>query len=353
MMYPTYGGHTPDTLPLSYPQDVYLDESTTQRAMPQAARRLSKGSGVQQQRAGTAMRVSKPNSTSNSPRSSSMASRRRTMIGTDVWTPHRQQQIMDYFSAPPKQTSRPLSWHPSSYLQITQQPAQQQHPQQQTGYVFLTPSLYGTDYNDLYGSQPHFSPMMASYSNDTSPSSAYSPLPLFPASDQAQYAHTDGWDRPQKTEPAYPSNESLGMPEPFPMLNNTAHTKSIAAGGLDWNSFIVQGFNNTTPPTPEAFSQPQQQPAMSGEATVAYEALDEPEEEGEILVGMGLYDTPEKVYEDPQLNNYRSTVSSLWGSSCRPLEPRGKGLKLEETWEPPTKTDDDEDDDEDEEGDDE
>jgi hypothetical protein len=79
------------------------------------------------------------------------------------------------------------------------------------------------------------------------------------------------------------------------------------------------------------------------ESSVPYQPLEEPaEEEGEILVGMGLYDTPEKHDEDPQLNNYRSTVSSLLGSSFRPMEPRGKGLKLEETWEPPKSDDEDE-----------
>ena len=118
----------------------------------------------------------------------------------------------------------------------------------------------------------------------------------------------------------------------------------------------MQGFNNTTPPTPEAFSQNQQQPTVS-EAAVPYQPLDEPEEEGEILVGMGLYDTPDKFDEDPQLNNYRSTVSSLLGSSYRPQEPRGKGLKLEETWEPPKaeeeEEEDDDEDDEDDEDDDE
>ncbi|MCH8947783.1 MAG: hypothetical protein IH789_09180 [Acidobacteria bacterium] len=67
-----------------------------------------------------------------------------------------------------------------------------------------------------------------------------------------------------------------------------------------------------------------------------------------ILVGMGLYDTPETFDEDPQLNNYRSTVSSLLGSTYRPQEPRGKGLKLEETWEPPKSDDGEDDDDEDE-----
>jgi hypothetical protein len=75
--------------------------------------------------------------------------------------------------------------------------------------------------------------------------------------------------------------------------------------------------------------------------------MEEKEEEGEILVGMGLYDTSEKYEEDPQLNNYRSTVTSLLGSTFRHNEPTGKGLTLEQAWEPP-KSDDGDDEAEDE-----
>lgn len=92
----------------------------------------------------------------------------------------------------------------------------------------------------------------------------------------------------------------------------------------------------------------QPQPAVS-EDPVRYDTLEEPEEEGEILVGMGLYDAPEKYDEDPQLNNYRSTTSSLFSSTYRSNEPTGKGLKLEETWEPPNSDDGEEEDDEEEE----
>lgn len=75
-----------------------------------------------------------------------------------------------------------------------------------------------------------------------------------------------------------------------------------------------------------------------------YQPMEEKEEEGEILVGMGLYDTPEKCQDDPQLNNYRSTVTSLLGSTFRPKEPTGKGLTLEQAWQPPPPSDDGEED---------
>lgn len=51
------------------------------------------------------------------------------------------------------------------------------------------------------------------------------------------------------------------------------------------------------------------------------------EDDGKELVGMGLYDAPETM--------------STWGVFS---ESTGKGLKLEETWQPPEADDDDEDD---------
>ncbi|KAK4083130.1 hypothetical protein PCL_00662 [Purpureocillium lilacinum] len=353
-MYPAYGVHTPEMLPPSYGQAGFLDHISTQMAISQAARRFSRGSGGQ--RPGPAMRVVKPKSASNSPGSSSVQSRRRTMMG-DGFAPRRQQQQhhnnVDYISMPTdtemdsahRTTSRPLSWHPSTYIHQRQQPYQQP-----TSYPFPGSSIYA-DSHDLYSTHAQFSPTMASYSNNTSPSSSFSPLPLFPAAENgAQYPRSDGWELSQRTTPFYgPPTGNAGMPESLPALEHVStHPKTTVNGGLDWNSFVLQGFNNTSPPTPETFPQATlSQPAVS-ERPETCQGLDEDEDEGEILVGMGLYDTPEKFDEDPQLNNYRSTVSSLLGSTYRPQEPRGKGLKLEETWEPPKSDDGEDEDDEDE-----
>lgn len=85
-----------------------------------------------------------------------------------------------------------------------------------------------------------------------------------------------------------------------------------------------------------------------------YEPLDESEDEGEILVGMGLYDAPDKYEADPGLNNYRSSLSSLLGGGAPRLrDSPGKGLKLEETWQPPESDDEEEDEEEDDENEDE
>ncbi|KAM4056103.1 hypothetical protein HRG_003025 [Hirsutella rhossiliensis] len=349
MMYPAYGGLAPDILPMSHPHDAFFDHPSTQMAISQPARRSSR-STIGQQRSGSAMRVNKPSSANNSPRSSTSANRRRTMM-VDCSTPYRQRQVMDYFGVthgndvamPTKQTARPLSWHPTSYMHQAQS-LRQHH----TSYPLPASNTY-IDARDQHSThQPHFSPAMASYSNDTSPCSTFSPLPLFPGYDDSTNVQADAWDFSQRATPFYPSSmDGRSMPDQFHALGGAMDQRMAVGGAADWEAFIMQRYDNTSPPTPETFPQMQHsQPAVS-EGNLAYEALDKAEEEGEILVGMGLYDAPDKLEEDPQLNNYRSTVSSLLGSSFRPHEPRGKGLKLEETWEPPKSDDGEEDDDDD------
>lgn len=143
-----------------------------------------------------------------------------------------------------------------------------------------------------------------------------------------------------------PVDGSQVYPDSSQPIGHIPSLETPAANSLEWNSYIMHGLGNTTPPTPESFKEIEQPHLASSENVAFRQSLEESEEEGEILVGMGLYDTPDKCEEDPQLDTYRSTVSSLLGSAYRPTEPTGKGLKLEETWEPPQS--DDEEDEEDE-----
>lgn len=235
--------------------------------------------------------------------------------------------------------SRPVSWHPNTY-------GQQLQPQlQQTAYPISAP-IYA-EQHDMYSGYPQLSPMVAAHSCNTSPASVYSPLSLpFQTTDNMSYVPSDNSALAQQI-PATMAVPQL-MEETYPTPDENVTGNMAYAAGFDWNTFIMQGFNSTSPPTPEAFPQAElSQPAVP-EESIPYQGLEDSEDEGEILVGMGLYDTPDKYDDDPQLNNYRSTVSSLLGSSfCRP-EPRGKGLKLEETWEPPKSDDDDEEEEEEE-----
>lgn len=120
---------------------------------------------------------------------------------------------------------------------------------------------------------------------------------------------------------------------------------------FDWNNFAVNGFENssTAPPTPENFLPMQHpEPTFPAEESIPYHPLSE-SDDGEELIGMGLYDTPEPaktLSTDPQLDNYRSLMMSHLLGVGRRVEPTGKGLKLEETWIPPPSDDEEEDDDE-------
>lgn len=243
----------------------------------------------------------------------------------------------EQLSLPPNtanRPTRPVSWHPNMF---TPQPYAMQ---QQSAFHPLTPAIY-TEQQELSGAYPSISPVMASYSNNTSPVSAFSPLPMANYQNYPpQYLDQGAWDIPQQPSqyPAYA--------EALPALTHASSLDTPAANNMDWTSYMPHGMGNTTPPTPDSFiCLPSSEPTVS-EDTVPYEALDktEDEEEGEILVGMGLYDTPDKYEEDPQLNNYRSTAGYLLGAPYQRKEPTGKGLKLEETWVPPQSDDDDEED---------
>ncbi|KJZ80556.1 hypothetical protein HIM_00406 [Hirsutella minnesotensis 3608] len=345
MMYSSYREFTPDTLPMPHPHDFFLGDVSTQMAISQVTRRHSKGSAGGQQRTGQVMRVHKPCSANTSPRSSTSASRRRTMA-IDCSVPHRQRQPVDAFPTtkrnglvtPTEQTSRPVSWHPTSCLQ---QPPRQQF----TSYPFPYSTLY-TDHHDPYPARPHFSPMMTAYSNDTSPCSTFSPLPLFPGNgDTASYAQPTAWEASQRKMASYPPFAAQSTPEPLAIYDGLPR-QPLPEENAHWNAFPAQRYT-TSPPTPESFTQlSHSQPTVSEDGD-SFDPLANPEDDGEILVGMGLYDAPEKHIEDPQLNNYRSTVSALLGSSLKFREPQGKGLKLEETWEPPKSDDEDEEQDDD------
>jgi len=273
----------------------------------------------------------------------------------DAHLARRRQQVMDPVTlslpvndyADPTRSSRPVSWHPSTHL-----PPPQAQLQPQSQY-FLPMGQYRE--TELYSYQ-HFPPTPATYSCDTSPSTAFSPLSLpYNGFDAVQYGTLEGWPMPPQSTPSYvsSSDSSSGFSDPFPPLQSSGDA-GLTMSAMEWNSFVMQGFNSTSPPTPEAMAPTQQtQRAIPSEACIEYQPLEEPEEEGEILVGMGLYDTPGKYDSDPHLDHYRSTTSQLLGTTYRGQEPTGKGLKLEESWQPPEEEEDaDEEGEDDAEGDD-
>lgn len=361
--------------------DATFDEWS--RQLSQVARRPSRSSNGP--RPGNAMRIVKPGSTSSSPRSSILQARRRTLVN-DTSLSRKRQHIIDQAALPmpapglspepSKRSQRPMSWHPgSSHIQpyeLHGQPHPQlQPPQQSTPANAHHLSAQGR-WNDqtLVPNYQHMSPMPASYSCQTSPVT-FSPLSL-PSNDAHSqppfYINSQGWNLPHQQAPSYvsPPVDSCSMspalesnvdytesfPPLFPVANATTAEPNAGADNTqrvaisEWRSFVEHGFDGPFPPTPENLPQMQLQPAVQSEESAPYEPLPEPEDDSEVLVGMGLYDTPDKHEADPGLYNYRSTVSSLLGGAPRLPEGGGKGLKLEETWQPPESDDEDDEDDE-------
>jgi len=197
-------------------------------------------------------------------------------------------------------------------------------------------------------------------SNYGSPSSPFSP-PSQPWSgyDQEFEFHPDATSFIQPPFNDMMNNYNIYAQYEMHLANQVQDTPDYTSltGGMnpsiyshfDWNNLAASGFENSTaPPTPENFLPMQRSnPPCAVEDSIPFHPLDDTEE-GEVLVGMGLYDAPEKSLPDLQLDQYRSVMSQYLGSCPRNTEATGKGLKLEETWEPPANEDDgDEDDDQD------
>lgn len=240
----------------------------------------------------------------------------------------------------PTSLNRPVSWHPSSHL--APQPVYYATPPVPTSNEFHIFDLPQTP---------------AAYSGYTSPASTFSPLSMpFTGYTQQQIPYSD-------ISTSYPSNANYVISEASSLAQQSQNYCTLATENVDqsmyshfdWSNFATNGFENSTtaPPTPESFLPIQHpDPTFPAEDSIPYHPLSDSETEGEeILVGMGLYDSPEVPKapgSDPQLGNYRALMmSQLLGSAYRQTEPAGKGLKLEETWNPPV-SDDEEDEDDDE-----
>ncbi|TGJ86176.1 hypothetical protein E0Z10_g2603 [Xylaria hypoxylon] len=191
---------------------------------------------------------------------------------------------------------------------------------------------------DFFAGYQNLPPTPAAYSGHTSPVSGFSPLlPYDPVSQSTvlpAYLATDSLvPMPQVQSNCFNSGGSPNAIERFPSYNNPAF--------FDWHTYTPQGLQScTAPPTPDEFQGVHQPQSVPSEESIPYQPLEQPEseeEEGEILVGMGLYDLPSKADSDPELDHYRTTTSHFLDTTYR----SGKGWKLEEAWEPPATDDED------------
>jgi hypothetical protein len=330
-----------------------LEDVSRQMSSSNFSRRHSKGSSGP--RIGGSMRISKANSTSSSPRNSTTLNRRRTVIGdgsyrrqplaVDRSMPGSGERSQAYLT--PLQAvsqTRPLSWHPSAY------------PTYDASYQPVYNSTI-TDYSMSFGNGQDLPNTPALQSNYGSPSVAFSPESQPWTGYDQEYPLYDTTSLMQPSFINTMPNYNVYAPYQLQLAAETQQTtyndcmNPSIYSHFDWNNFAVNGFEDgTAPPTPENFLPMQHpDPPCAIETTIPYHSLDDQEDEGEILVGMGLYDTPEKPsLPDVQLEQYRTAMMSQYlGSTGRTAESSGKGLKLEETWKPPASEDGEDEEDQD------
>lgn len=242
------------------------------------------------------------------------------------------------YHEPVKRAARPVSWHPSTQLLQNQQlsSAATQHTQ----YPF--PQCF--DYDTTYVQPAQLPPTPAAYSAYSSPVSTFSPLTLpYSTYELPQQSYTSPvWNvsgiqttattmgSGDQTHSAAYDASSTYVPVPVPNYVEPSYSPA------QWADAPAVGYaqNITAPPTPEDLPKVQQvEPVVKEETYPASEAQQEEEEEGDILIGLGLYDPPEKL-----------PFQEEGGLLSASFEPKGKGLKLEDAWEPPSSDDEDEED---------
>lgn len=200
------------------------------------------------------------------------------------------------------QPSRPVSWHPSSSQFQASRPTNYFDPMTPHGLSqhYSPSSRHSNQGSDFYSMSTRNS-MYESPSSAATYTNAYG---MHRGSDESEYS----WQNQQQQTSGY---EHSAM--------NTPTTEQ-----LPW--YLQQWAQKN-----QARAMTASQHGSSDFLPIQYPSEQDEEmeeDDGEKLVALGLYDTPEP--------------SLTWGGL---VEATGKGLKLEETWQPPTN---DEEDDEDE-----
>ena len=198
------------------------------------------------------------------------------------------------------QPSRPVSWHPTSNQWFAPRSSAYVASPSQQEWAWHAPSRnsgHGSDFyslstrNSMYDSNTNYQAYSAGYG-------------MHRGSDESDYS----WQGvPHQTQSYAHSTIDTPSTEPLPWYLQQWAQKNQAQSFMDSQNGSAEFL-------------PIQHPSDHDDQMDA-------QDDGKELVGMGLYDAP-----DP---------TSTWGGL---VEATGKGLKLEETWQPPEAEDDDEDD---------
>jgi hypothetical protein len=268
-------------------------------------------------------KVSKLGGRESSPRS--LVRRRTTAL---AHAPSRQRSITDgkghqkHLSTPGgtvnrERTGRPLSWHSTGMQQADQYflPSTAQFQSDVSPSQFLAPAFTANELNEA------ITPMTYPFAGEPFVQGAFTPLEEMSSQDfDDRYAFLNEFSADKDTfyGPQYGSRY-VGLAESDHQYPNGLYQYQYQKQP----EYYLRQLEETAPPTPEVG------PLQTSTGLIADEPLDAVEQAGaEDLVGMGLYDAPEPL---------PASISFLSGSWDIPIRQiSGKGLKLEETFEPTT-----------------
>ncbi|RKF75102.1 putative cell morphogenesis protein las1 [Golovinomyces cichoracearum] len=248
-------------------------------------------------------------------------------------------------------SSRPVSWHASSYIpippcensQASSAPQSETYHSQQS---FQLPSTLSGYFTSPISPGSISSPELLPINESESPNN-YCPDPVMPTSFYASdstFLADQSW--PLESLPPSSCYYPDQLQSPF------GKEDSFSYFHLNWNTPHPRHMDKNVmdlPPTPHDTL-----PCLSDHAVCLPEDAppihDQNKEEDEILIGMGLYDHPESVKSSfvPPYDLFCShPTSELTLAKTAYEESQGRGLKLEERYIPPISDDEEDDENED------
>lgn len=286
-----------------------------------------------------AARVMKINSAGSSPRN---IERRKTVMSQ---APVRHRSTLDDHYANmlsfggqlplaqdrPQPSARPRSWHPSSLAQghrAGQSEATVNHQlrgSRRTQIAANTASLPSSLHSNIYvPSTTNLNPSLGT---------AYLSYPM-PVSNQYQeYPYTIGPEIYPYGPLSFPDAFAKPAAERYRGLYNPPDSSPVHSYN-NWSGVpAAVGFDITTPTTPDFL--PIQHPPHPAASSDRYPSSQLTKQSSKELVGMGLYDNPDSSPTFGSVGEPHPYFFRSQSDAYPLLQPTGKGLKLEETWQPP------------------
>ncbi|MCJ1401015.1 hypothetical protein MMC11_004227 [Xylographa trunciseda] len=331
--------------------DAMLFDVSNKMARAQLARQISSSSSFRER----ASRVLKPNSNGNSPQNpqrrrtvtAQMTSRRRSdMYNQTIPTPCPGAEPQPGHQSWAMSNVRPVSWHPTSMgvnrssVRGTSARTSSYEPQTRNstmGYQTIAMNGLPTpmtqpDLNADFPVDPFFSldGSCIPYQQQIAPQSQ-------PSMAIPQGYDTAGLSLDTSYQSYVPPDSTYHLQFPtVPLTGDYPTCSPMGYATQTWAESLSAFPTYTAPPTPDFL--PIQNPSdmWQGATTAVRPRLTKPR--SKELVGMGLYDTPDR-------NSFSlDSATESHGDSfiANPHhESLGKGLKLEETWQPPAEEEED------------